>query len=71
LSNELWTGLNRDSPDGGPSEPEIAAAGLLLQEGSRVAPIEAFIADDIGTAKSFIWTKTEVRQKRLEPCFVD
>jgi len=63
--------LNRDSPDGGPSEAEIAAAGLLLQDGSRVAPIEAFIVDDFETAKPFIWTKSEVHQKRLEPCFVD
>lgn len=33
--------------------------------------IEAFIKDYNETAKPFVWTKSEVHQKRLKPCFAD
>jgi transposase len=36
-----------------------------------IAHIEAFIADYNETAKPFIWTKREVHQKRLKPCFAE
>lgn len=35
------------------------------------AHIDAFIKDYNKTAKPFVWTKSEVRQKRLKPCFAD
>jgi transposase len=34
-----------------------------------IAHIDAFIADYNQTARPFIWTKSEVHQKRLKPCF--
>ncbi len=36
-----------------------------------VAHIDAFIADYNQTARRFVWTKSEVHQKRLKPCFAD
>jgi transposase len=36
-----------------------------------IAHIEAFIADYNETAKPFVWTKSQVHQKRLKPCFAD
>jgi transposase len=36
-----------------------------------IAHIEDFIADYNETAKPFVWTKSEVHQKRLKPCFAD
>ena len=36
-----------------------------------VAHIEAFIADYNETARPFVWTKSQVHQKRLKPCFAD
>lgn len=33
------------------------------------ANIDAFIKDYNETAKPFVWTKSEVHQKRLKPCF--
>jgi hypothetical protein len=33
--------------------------------------IDAFIADYNQTARPFVWTKSEVHQKRLKPCFTD
>lgn len=36
-----------------------------------VAHIEAFIADYNETARPFVWTKSDVHQKRLKPCFAD
>lgn len=36
-----------------------------------VAHIEAFIADYNETARPFVWTKSEVHQKRLKPCFAE
>lgn len=36
-----------------------------------VAHIDAFIADYNQTARFFVWTKAEVHQKRLKPCFAD
>ena len=36
-----------------------------------VAHIDAFIADYNQTARPFVWTKSEVHQKRLKPCFAD
>ena len=36
-----------------------------------IAHIEDFIADYNETAKPFVWTKSEVYQKRLKPCFAD
>jgi transposase len=36
-----------------------------------IAHIEAFIADYNQTAQPFLWTKSEVHQKRLKPCFAD
>jgi transposase len=35
----------------------------------RVAHIEAFIADYNQTARPFVWTKSQLHQKRLKPCF--
>jgi transposase len=34
-----------------------------------IAHIEAFIASYNETARPFVWTKSEVHQKRLKPCF--
>jgi transposase len=34
-----------------------------------VAHIDAFIADYNQTARPFVWTKSQVHQKRLKPCF--
>ena len=36
-----------------------------------IAHIDAFIADYNHTARPFVWTKSEVYQKRLRPCFAD
>ena len=36
-----------------------------------IAHIEAFITSYNETAKPFVWTKSEVHQKRLRPCFAD
>ena len=36
-----------------------------------VAHIDAFIADYNQTARPFVWTKSEVHQKPLKPCFAD
>ncbi len=36
-----------------------------------IAHIEAFIADYNETARPFVWTKSQVHQKRLKPCFAD
>ena len=36
-----------------------------------IAHIEDFIANYKQTAKPFVWTKSEVHQKRLKPCFAD
>jgi hypothetical protein len=36
-----------------------------------IAHIDAFIADSNQTARPFVWTKSEVHQKRLKPCFAD
>ena len=36
-----------------------------------IAHIEAFITSYNETAKPFVWTKSEVHQKRLKPCFAD
>ena len=36
-----------------------------------VAHISAFISDYNKTARPFVWTKSEVHQKRLKPCFAD
>ena len=33
--------------------------------------IDAFIGDYNQTASPFVWTKSEVHQKRLKPCFAD
>jgi hypothetical protein len=33
--------------------------------------IDAFIAHYNQTARPFVWTKSEVHQKRLKPCFAD
>ena len=34
-----------------------------------IAHIDAFVADYNRTARPFVWTKSEVHQKRLKPCF--
>ena len=36
-----------------------------------IAHIDAFIAAYNVDAKPFVWTKSEVHQKRLKPCFAD
>ena len=36
-----------------------------------IAHIEAFIADYNETARPFVWTTSQVHQKRLKPCFAD
>jgi len=36
-----------------------------------IAHIDAFIESYNKTAKPFVWTKSEVHQKRLKPCFAD
>ena len=36
-----------------------------------VAHIDAFIADYNQSARPFVWTKSKVHQKRLEPCFAE
>jgi transposase len=36
-----------------------------------IAQIDAFIASYNETARPFVWTKSEVHQKRLKPCFAD
>ena len=36
-----------------------------------VAHIDAFIESYNQTARPFVWTKSEVHQKRLRPCFAD
>ena len=36
-----------------------------------IAHIDAFISSYNETAKPFVWTKSEVHQKRLKPCFAD
>jgi transposase len=36
-----------------------------------IAHIDAFIADYNQTARPFVWTKSEVHQKRLKPCFAE
>jgi transposase len=36
-----------------------------------IAHIEAFIASYNETARPFVWTKSEVHQKRLKPCFAE
>ena len=36
-----------------------------------MAHIDAFIATYNLEAKPFAWTKSEVHQKRLKPCFAD
>jgi hypothetical protein len=36
-----------------------------------VVHIDAFIAHYNQTARPFVWTKSEVHQKRLKPCFAD
>jgi transposase/transposase-like protein len=36
-----------------------------------VAHIDAFIRDYNQTAKPFVWTKSQLRQKRLKPCFAE
>ncbi|MBU2582920.1 MAG: IS630 family transposase, partial [Alphaproteobacteria bacterium] len=36
-----------------------------------MAHIDAFIAAYNVDAKPFVWTKSEVHQKRLKPCFAD
>jgi transposase len=36
-----------------------------------IAHIEAFIASYNDTARPFVWTKSEVHQKRLKPCFAE
>ena len=36
-----------------------------------IAHIDAFIASYNETARPFVWTKSEVHQKRLKPCFAD
>ena len=35
------------------------------------AHIDAFIRTYNETARPFVWTKSEVYQKRLKPCFAD
>jgi len=36
-----------------------------------IAHIDAFIASYNETARPFVWTKSQVHQKRLKPCFAD
>jgi len=36
-----------------------------------IAHIEAFVDDYNETARPFVWTKSQVLQKRLKPCFAD
>ena len=38
---------------------------------TSVAPIDAFIAHYNQTTRPFVWTKSQVHQKRLKPCFAD
>lgn len=48
----------------------LAGASFATVE-DLVAHIDAFIIDYNLAAKPFVWTKTEVHQKRLKPCFAD
>jgi transposase len=59
---EIWFSiLTQKSLDG--------ASFTSVQE--LIAHINAFIDDYNQTAKPFVWTKSEVHQKRLKPCFAD
>jgi transposase len=43
----------------------------FLSASELIAHIDAFIASYNETARPFVWTKSEVHQKRLKPCFAD
>lgn len=59
---EIWFSiLARKSLDGA----SFTSVPELIQH------IDAFISDYNQTARPFVWTKSEVHQKRLKPCFAD
>lgn len=59
---EIWFSiLAKKSLDG--------ASFISVEE--LIAHIDAFIADYNQTARPFVWTKSEVYQKRLKPCFAE
>ncbi|MGH7262039.1 MAG: IS630 family transposase [Nitrospiraceae bacterium] len=59
---EIWFSiLARKSLDGA----SFTSVPELIQH------IDAFISDYNKTARPFVWTKSEVHQKRLKPCFAD
>ena len=47
------------------------AGASLASVPELIAHIDAFIADSNQTARPFVWTKSEVHQKRLKPCFAE
>ena len=59
---EIWFSILTASPSTAHRSP---ASNEL------VAHIDAFIDDYNQTAKPFVWTKSQVHQKRLKPCFAD
>ena len=42
-----------------------------LARSTKTEHIDAFIQGYNQTARPFVWTKSEVHQKRLRPCFAD
>jgi hypothetical protein len=62
--------LSRHSPDGGPSEAEIAAAGFLLQDGP-VAVGCGCASERIGSGRDPNDRQVSVIKTQLSRCFVD
>ena len=52
------------------TEKSLNGASFTSAE-ELITHIDAFIADYNHTARPFVWTKSEVHQKRLKPCLAD
>jgi phage-related protein len=50
---------------------QVAFDATLRALRPHIAHIDAFIASYNETARPFVWTKSQVHQKRLKPCFAD
>jgi transposase len=52
------------------TEKSLNGASFTSAE-ELITHVDAFIADYNHTARPFVWTKSEVHQKRLKPCLAD
>ena len=51
--------------------PALTTGTSFSSRKELMAHINAFVAAYNVDAKPFVWTKSEVHQKRLKPCFAD